>query len=294
MDASGHMAAAAKAVAAAETAADVDALLAVAPAGAVGAEIPDSILHIGVERKAGDVVVLRAGLAERKGSSGLLQAGQPAVMTRVWSQTDIKLERRADGADLGDRFGKADLVTAAPAGGWLLHLAAFLGRPAAVVGVVLAADASAAGAADVSGWLPVELAVVGGGCSEEAWELLWGATPEDLRLRWVATYLGEMWTWVIRGRWCMPWCRPRSGSARRRRSRCIRTLLDGQRFELVTKHLPAVAKAVAAAETAADVEALLAAAAAGAVGAVLPEFGVAQFGKERKEGDAVVLRAGRS
>ena len=82
MDASGHMAAAAKAVAATETAADVDALLAVAPAGAVGAEIPDSILHIGVERKAGDAVVLRAGLAERKGSSGLLRAGQPAVKTR--------------------------------------------------------------------------------------------------------------------------------------------------------------------------------------------------------------------
>ena len=71
----------------------------------------------------------------------------------------------------------------------------------------------------------------------------------------------------------------------------FRTLLDGQRFELITKHLPAAVKAVAAAENAADVEALLAAAAAGAAGVVLPEFGVAQVGKERKEGDAVVLRA---
>jgi hypothetical protein len=125
MDASGHMAAAAKAVAATETAADVDALLAVAPAGAAGAEIPDGILHIGVEWKAGDAVVLRAGLAEKKGSSALLRVGQPAVKTRVWIQTDIKLERRADGADLGDRFSKANLATAAPAGGRLLHLAAF-------------------------------------------------------------------------------------------------------------------------------------------------------------------------
>jgi hypothetical protein len=37
----------------------------------------------------------------------------------------------------------------------------------------------------------------------------------------------------------------------------FRMLLDGQRFELITKHLPAVAKAVAAVKTATDVEVLL-------------------------------------
>jgi hypothetical protein len=83
MDASGHMATAAKAVATAETTADVDALLVAASAGVAGAEIPDGILHIGVERKAGDAMVLRAGLDEKHGSSGLLRARQPAVVTRV-------------------------------------------------------------------------------------------------------------------------------------------------------------------------------------------------------------------
>ena len=94
MDASGHMVAAAKAVAAAETAADVDALLAVAPAGAVGAEIPDSILHIGVERKAGDVVVLRAGLAEKQGPRGLLLAGQPLQHSMLLAGQQLPEERR--------------------------------------------------------------------------------------------------------------------------------------------------------------------------------------------------------
>jgi hypothetical protein len=83
MDASGHMAAAAKAIAAAETAADVDALLTMAPARwAAVAEIPDGILHIGVERKAGDAVVLRVGLAEKQGLERPI-VGQPAVVTKV-------------------------------------------------------------------------------------------------------------------------------------------------------------------------------------------------------------------
>jgi hypothetical protein len=66
------------------------------------------------------------------------------VATKVHRLTNYILERQTDGAYLGYGFGKEDLATGVSAGGWLLHLAAFLGRPAAVVGVVLAADASAA------------------------------------------------------------------------------------------------------------------------------------------------------
>ena len=160
------------------------------------------------------------------------------------NQTSIQLRRQADGADLGDGFGKADLATAAPAGGRLLHLAAFLGRPAAVVGAVLAADPSAAGVADGSGRLPLALAA-SAGCSGEALALLHAAHPAaGLELGPVAEYI-------------------------------VRT-----------------------AETAADLEAVLAAAPAGAAGAELPPLNwyagpaAGSAGVERKKGDAVVLRAG--
>jgi hypothetical protein len=63
-------------------------------AGAAGAELPEfGVAQVGKERKAGDAVVLRAGLAEKKGSKGSLRAGQPAVVTEVHGQGNIKLER---------------------------------------------------------------------------------------------------------------------------------------------------------------------------------------------------------
>jgi hypothetical protein len=171
--------AAAKAIAAAETTTDVESLLAAAPAGAAGAELPEfGVAQVGVERKEGDVVVLWAGLAEKQGASGLLRARQPVVVTKVGDHS-IKLERQADGADLGYYFGKVDLATAAPAGGRLLHLAALCGRPAAVVGALLTADASTAGVADGSGRLSPALAAFAG-YSGEALALLHAAHGADL------------------------------------------------------------------------------------------------------------------
>ena len=67
----------------------------------------------GLDRKEGDVVVLRPGLAERKGSNGVLRAGQTATVTAVDGQAGIELRREADGEELGDGFTKEDLATGA-------------------------------------------------------------------------------------------------------------------------------------------------------------------------------------
>ena len=168
------------------------------------------------------------------------------------------------------------------------------------MGALLAADASAAGVVDGSGRLPLALAA-SAGCSgdPEALALLWVAAPADLRLQWAATYLGGAvdvddqevvaQAMVTNAEW------QRNAAA----LALFRALLDGQRFELITKHLPAAAKAVAAVETAADVEVLLVAAAlAGAAVVELPRLNwyarlaAGSEGVDRKAGDAVVLRAG--
>jgi serine/threonine protein kinase len=126
----------------AETAADAGAALAAAAVGAVGAELPEfGLLQVGKDRKNGDSVVLRSGLAEKNG----LRSGQPATVHYKGSQDYIKLKRDVDGMEMSDAFSKDDLATTGPTGGWLLHLAMCFGRPATVLGAVLAAAPSASG-----------------------------------------------------------------------------------------------------------------------------------------------------
>eukprot|EP01052_Picozoa_sp_SAG31_P035500 SAG31_NODE_4293_length_3375_cov_6.098901_1_plen_1019_part_10 len=187
----GHDVAVAVAVAAAETAADVEALLAAAPAGAAMAELPDhGIGEWGIEnRKEGDVVVLRAGRAKLGGRNGVLWAGQRATVTSwkhgSWSGfgesyewIDMTLTREEDGEVLTfatTMFNyAAELATARPRGWRPLHLAAFCDRPAAVVGALLAAGPSVAGMPDESGKLPLNLAIAAG-CNMEALALLHAA-----------------------------------------------------------------------------------------------------------------------
>ena len=271
----------------AKTAVDAGALLAATPAGAAGWELPATAWYAGPAAGLegltpwcgpsgelryglgpGDVVVLRAGLAETNG----LRPGQPATVTGVhWKHGDIELRRNADGKQLD---GSVDvtrvsntLVTPAPPGGLLLHLAAFLGKPAAVVGALLAAHPAGAGAADSLGRLPLEMAILAGCCSGEAWLVLWEGTAEDVRLGWAATYLGledvsdqqalakamtANTEWGVNPMFLA----------------MFRMLVPKPVHGLIS--LPAAAKAVAAAETDADVEAVLAAAPAGAAAEELP------------------------
>ena len=170
----------------AETAADVEALLAAGPHGAAGAMLLDLAggVQVWVGRYLGDAVVLRAGLAEKSG----LRVGQVATVGRGDGDGDISL-KLADGTDLRGYFQRADLATTVPPGGRLLHVAAFFGRPAAVVGALLAADPSVAGMADGSGRLPLNLAVAAG-CSGEALAVLHAAHPAaELELTVLAEYI---------------------------------------------------------------------------------------------------------
>ena len=245
------------------------------------------VVEVGKEREVGDLVLLRVGLAEKDG----LRAGQVAIVQRLLRNwCSIKLKRQADGHELSGNFKKEDLATAVPPGGELLHLAVFLGRPAAVVGAVLAADLSAGGVADGLGRLPLELAILGGRCIKEAWEVMWAGTVEGVRLGWAAQHL------VVEDVSDQAAVARTMGNSLAALA-LFRSLLDSSTYERTCElvaALPAAAAAVAAAETAADVVALLAAAPHGVRAQPLPEGFCRSYevGVDRKEGDRVVVRYG--
>eukprot|EP01044_Picomonas_judraskeda_P001313 COSAG03_NODE_76_length_14245_cov_10.406122_9_plen_1576_part_00 len=161
----------------AETAADIEAILRIAPAGICAQPVPAGMLHVGVLRKKGDRVMVKHGLPEaqrRNGQlSGTLLAGEVAIVTNAWSSVDMALKRFSDNdqEDLGDEFNAADFATAM-SGQLPLHEAAASGRSAAVLRALVAANDVAVSIANESGKLPFTLAIEAECSAEEALELL--------------------------------------------------------------------------------------------------------------------------
>jgi hypothetical protein len=174
---------AAQALVQAQTAADVVAILATAPEGVCAQPLPEGWEEVGADRKKGDRVVVRYGLAVAKagdfGQHGTLSAGQVAVVTGYCYHRfpGLQLTRESDQCDLGDDFMAADLATPTGGGQRLLHVAAGSGRSAHVLRAVLDADVGAASVRDNIGRMPLHWAALAKQ-TEEALQLLLGANSE--------------------------------------------------------------------------------------------------------------------
>ena len=65
----------------------------------------------GIDRNAGDYVVVRRNLANAKGNTDTLAKGEQAEVSNAFDQNDIRLRHYGNRRDLGDGFKASDLAT---------------------------------------------------------------------------------------------------------------------------------------------------------------------------------------